>query len=149
VFSGLSEFHSEADTVIKFALRGGLVVFVLYQWLKIPQNFTAKVFIEKSSLVLFVLICVASSKFNAWYLGMILPLSLLIEDEHWLRRLVVLITVAELLSLTFFKQAYMLNYFAMVVIPAWIVFRQERQRRWSTELATGAAFGETFSTAAD
>ena len=149
VFSRMSEFHSIADTAIKFVLRGGLIVFVLYQWLKIPQNFTTKVFIEKSSLILFVLICVASSKFNAWYLGMILPLSLLMEDEHWLRRLLVLITAAELLSLTFFKQAYMLNYFAMVVIPAWIVFRQERERRALTESATGSAFWETFPTAAD
>lgn len=149
VFSGLSEFHSIVDTVIKALLRVGLVVFVLYQWLKIPKNFTARVFIEKSSLILFVLICVASSKFNAWYLGMILPLSLLMEDEHWLRRLVVLITAAELLSLTFFKQAYMLNYFAMVVIPAWIVFRQERERRALAESASGSAVWESFPTAAD
>ena len=78
-----------------------------------------------------MLICVASSKFNAWYLGMILPLALLLEDDHWLRRLVILITGAELLSLTFVKQAYMLNYLAMIVIPAWVVFRQERKRRRS------------------
>lgn len=147
--SRTSEFHSIVDTAIKFVLRGGLIVFVLYQWLKIPQNFTTKVLIEKSSLILFVLICVASSKFNAWYLGMILPLSLLMEDEHWLRRLVVLITATELLSLTFFKQAYMLNYFAMIVIPAWIVFRQERERRALTESATGSAFWEPLPTAAD
>jgi hypothetical protein len=147
VFSGLSEFHSAVDSAIKLVLRGGLVVFVLYQWLKIPQNISSKVFIEKSSLILFVLICVASSKFNAWYLGMILPLALLMEDEHWLRRLVVLITATELLSLTLFKQAYMLNYFAMIVIPAWIIFRQEREGRALTEPATVPAFGETFRTA--
>ena len=147
VFSGMSEFHSVVDRAIEIVLRGGLVVFVLYQWLRIPRNFTAKVLIEKSSLILFLLICVASSKFNAWYLGMILPLSLLMRDEYWLRRLVVLITAAELLSLTFFKQAYMLNYFAMILIPAWIVFSQERERL--TELATGATFEKTFWTASD
>jgi len=84
-----------------------------------------------------VLICVASSKFNAWYLGMILPLALLMEDDYWLRRLVVLISCTELVSLTFFKQAYMLNYFALIVIPAWMVYRQERARRRSMANAKG------------
>jgi alpha-1,6-mannosyltransferase len=129
VFSGLAPFHAIVDTVIKNVLRGGLIIFLLYQWLKIPRNYTAKALATKSLLILFVLICVASSKFNAWYLGMILPLALLMEDDYWLRRLVVLISCTELLSLTFFKQAYMLNYFAMIVIPAWLVYRQERRRK--------------------
>ena len=73
---------------------------------------------------------VASSKFNAWYLGMVLPLALFEDVSYWLRRLVVLISGAELFSLTFFKQAYMLNFFAMILVPSWIVFRQEI-KRWS------------------
>lgn len=47
VFSGMAKLHSIVDTAIKFVLRGGLVVFVLYQWLKIPKNLTTKVFIER------------------------------------------------------------------------------------------------------
>jgi hypothetical protein len=129
VFSGLAAFHSFADTTIKTALRIGFLIFLLYQWFKIPGNFTARALATKSLLILFVLICVASSKFNAWYLGIILPLALLLEDDNGLRRLVVLISCTELLSLTFFKQAYMLNYFAMIVMPAWVVFRQERRRK--------------------
>ncbi len=128
VFSGLAPFHGTVDTIIKNALRGGLLIFLLYQWLKVPGIYTARALATRSLLILFVLICVASSKFNAWYLGMILPLALLVEDDYWLRRLVVLISCTELLSLTFFKQAYMLNYFAMIVIPAWIIYRQERRR---------------------
>jgi len=131
VFSRLAPLHALVDAAIKGALRLGLVIFVVYQWLKVPRDFDAKALTTKLLLILFVLICVASSKFNAWYLGMILPLALLLEDDHWLRRLVVLITGAELLSLTFVKQAYMLNYLAMIVIPAWVVFRQERKRRRS------------------
>lgn len=128
VFSGLAPFHPFVDSAIKAVLRLGFAILLLYQWLKIPKDFSAKSLATKSLLILFVLICVVSSKFNAWYLGMILPLALLLEDDYWLRRLVVLITGAELLSLTFFKQAYMLNYFAMILIPAWVVFRQERRR---------------------
>ena len=77
---------------------------------------------------MFVL-CVVTSKFNAWYMAMILPIALLLDEDYWLRRLTVLIASAQLLSLTFFKQAYIINYFAMVLVPAWIIFRQERGKR--------------------
>jgi hypothetical protein len=70
---------------------------------------------------------VASSKFNAWYMGMLLPLALLLEDAYPLRRLVVLRSCTQLLSLTFLKQAYMLNYFALMVIPAWLIFRKKHK----------------------
>ena len=127
VFSSLAPLHSSVNSAIKMLLRGGLLVFLLYQWLKIPKNFTAKAFASKSLLILFVLICVASSKFNAWYMGMLLPLALLLEDDYGLRRLVVLISCTELLSLTFFKQAYMLNYFALILVPMWLIFRQRNR----------------------
>jgi hypothetical protein len=58
---------------------------------------------------------------------MLLPLALLLDEEDPLRRLVVLISCTQLLSLTFFKQAYMLNYFALMVIPAWLIFRQRNK----------------------
>jgi hypothetical protein len=60
-------------------------------------------------------------------MGMLLPLALLLEDDYWLRRLVVLISCTELLSLTFFKQAYMLNYFALILVPMWLIFRQRNK----------------------
>jgi len=127
VFSALAPLHSVVNSAIKMLLRGGLILFVLYQWLKIPKDFHARAFAVKSLWILFVLICVASSKFNAWYLAMLLPLALLLEEDYPLRRLVVLITCTELLSLTFFKQAYMLNYFALILVPAWVVFKQRRK----------------------
>jgi hypothetical protein len=145
LFSGLAPLHSFIDSAIKFVLRIGLVIFVIYHWLKIPRDFDARALTVKSLLILFALICVASSKFNAWYLAMILPLALLLEDDHWLRRLVVLITGTELLSLTFFKQAYMLNYFAMILVPAWIVFRQERRRRRELLTETPSGLPQTES----
>jgi hypothetical protein len=85
---------------------------------------------------------VVSSKFNAWYLSMILPLALMMDERDWLRTLIVAISGAELLSLTFFKQAYMLNYFAMVLLPAWFVFRSYR-RATTRNLATSAAVPST------
>jgi hypothetical protein len=125
----LSSYHGLVDGLIKNVLRLGLIVFLLAQLVTIPKNFSANIFLKKSLLIMFVLICVASSKFNAWYMGMLLPLALLLDARYWLRRLVVLITAAELFSLTFFKQAYMLNFFAMILVPSWIVFRKVRKER--------------------
>ena len=125
----LSAYHGFVDGLIKNILRLGLIVFLLAQVLTIPKNFSASIFLKKSLLIMFVLICVASSKFNAWYMGMLLPLALLLDARYWLRRLVVLITGAELFSLTFFKQAYMLNVFAMMLVPSWIVYRQVSRDR--------------------
>jgi hypothetical protein len=127
VFSALAPLHSTINSAIKGILRVSLIVFAVYQWLKIPKNFSARMFASKSLWILFALICVASSKFNAWYLGMLLPLALLLEDEYALRRLVVLMSCTQLLSLTFLKQAYMLNYFALMVIPAWLIFRTKKK----------------------
>jgi hypothetical protein len=66
---------------------------------------------------LFVLIRVGSSHFNAWYLGMLRP-ALVLEERHWLQRLIVLAAGVELVSLTFLRQASVLTYFAMICVPA-------------------------------
>jgi len=118
----LSAWHHTVDWLIKNALRAGFALFLIAQLIAIPKYFSPNLLARKSSLIMFVLICVVSSKFNAWYLGMVLPLALLLDEDDWLRRLVVLISCAQLLSLTFFKQAYILNFFVMMLVPAWLVF---------------------------
>jgi len=124
----LAPLHGAVDNIIKMTLRLAFLIFFIAQFRRL-KDLSATILIEKSTLILFALICVASSKFNAWYLGMLLPLALLLRERHWLRRLVLLVTGAELLSLTFFKQAYMLNYFAMIIVPGWLIFRQERKQK--------------------
>lgn len=124
----LAPLHAAVDWLVKATLRAGLVVFVIYQWIKIPREFDAEAFARKSVLILYALVCVASSKFNAWYMAMLLPPALMLREDDWPRRLVVLTTAAELLSLTFFKQAYIVNYFVMLLLPALYVFRQERKK---------------------
>ena len=138
----LAQFHDAANNAIKNAIRLGFVVFLLVAYVRVPKDFSARRLIEKSVLILFVLVCVATSKFNAWSIGMFLPAALLIEEGRWLRRLAVLISCAELLSITFFKQAYMLNYFAMILVPAWIVFRQVRNESARGAAHAGATAGE-------
>ena len=129
----LSQFHGAVNTAIKVALRGSFVLFFFLLTFRMLKDASLGSFLEKSLLVLFALICVASSKFNAWYLGMLLPPALFLREGHWLRQLVVLISCSQLLSITFFKQAYVLNYFAMIMIPAWIVLMQVRKGKSHAE----------------
>ena len=125
----LSSYHDTVDAVIKHSLRIGFLAFLITQLTRIPKDFPSRLFLEQSLLAMFLLICVVSSKFNAWYMAILLPPALLLDEKHWLRRLVILITAAELLSLTFFKQAYILNYSTWVVAPSLIVFVKMRRDR--------------------
>jgi hypothetical protein len=135
----LVPLHASVDWLIKTTLRVGFLLFLVYQWIKLPKDFSAEALARKFVLILYVLVCVASSKFNAWYLAMLLPTALVLREGHCLRRLVVLTAAAELLSLTFFKQAYIINYFVMLLLPVLYVFRQSRKERRMTPPETHAA----------
>ena len=135
----LKQFHPAVNTGVKLVLRLGLLAFVVFQWARAPRDFSAEALARKFVLILYALICVASSKFNAWYMAMLLPPALLLREGDWLRRLVVLTAAAELLSLTFLKQAYMINYFLMLLLPALYVFRQTRRGRRLPPPETNAA----------
>lgn len=129
LFTPLMQFKETVNVGIKTALRVGYVLFLAVVYVRFFRRSTAERLLELWALVMLVLLCVVSSKFNAWYMGMLLPLALFLPERHWLRRLTLLITCAQTLSLTFFKQAYMLNYFAMILLPAVIVFRQMKRER--------------------
>jgi hypothetical protein len=127
LFAPLMQFKEAVNAGIKTVLRAGFAVFLVVVHLRFLRKSTAARLVELWSLVMLVLMCVVSSKFNAWYMGMLLPPALFLPERHWLRRLTLLITTAQTLSLTFFKQAYMLNYFAMILLPAVYVFRRARR----------------------
>ena len=127
LFAPLMQFKEAVNAGIKTVLRVGFALFLVLVHLRFLRRSSAGRLVELWALVMLVLMCVVSSKFNAWYMGMLLPPALFLPERHWLRRLTLLVTTAQTLSLTFFKQAYILNYFAMVLVPAVIVFRQVRK----------------------
>jgi len=131
----LAQFHGAVDAFIRGALRAGFAVFLVVIHLRFLRRNSAGRLVELWALVMLVLMCVVSSKFNAWYMGMLLPPALFLPERHWLRRLTLLVTTAQTLSLTFFKQAYILNYLAMILVPAAAVFRQVRGERDSRQMA--------------
>ncbi|HEY9746249.1 MAG TPA: hypothetical protein V6C99_08540 [Oculatellaceae cyanobacterium] len=67
--------------------------------------------------VLACLVCLVSLKFYPWYFGMFFPLALYLEPGNRLRQLIVLVSGAQLFSLTFIGQAHMLNFMVMTGGP--------------------------------
>jgi len=63
----------------------------------------------------------ASPKYHAWYLGMVLPLAVLLPTGGRLRAAVLALGVANLLSFTFVTQAHLLNVALMLGLPLWLV----------------------------
>ncbi len=125
----LMQFKEAFNSGIKIVLRVGFALFLILIHLRFWRRSSAGRLVELWALVMLLLMCVVSSKFNAWYMGMLLPPVLFLPERHWLRRLTLLVTTAQTLSLTFFKQAYILNYFAMILVPAIIIFRQVRSEK--------------------
>jgi hypothetical protein len=89
------------------------------------RNPCAENFIATALVVQLVVICVASSKYFPWYLGMFFPLAMLLESDEWLRRLVLTMSLFQLGGLTFLGYTNFLDYLIMIALPGlWYLVRE-------------------------
>ena len=112
--------------LLRPASSAGFVVFLLaMMWRRFrAPSYEGRTLLRDAVLLHFVLICLATPKFYCWYLGMFFPLALWLPEDDWLRRAVLAISAAQLLSLTFIGQAHFLNVLIMLVLPlAWALAR--------------------------
>jgi hypothetical protein len=112
--------------VYRPASLAGFVLFTLYLgWRRFrAADYDARTFVRDAILLHFLLIFLVIPKFYCWYVGMFFPLVLWLRQEDWLRRAVLAISCAQLLSLTFVDQAHFLNVLVMLVLPlAWALTR--------------------------
>ena len=73
-------------------------------------------------LVQFVLLCIVSPQFYAWYIGMFLPVALWLPIDSKLRNAVLAVAGAEVFSVTLIGQAHFLNALVMLVVPmTWVL----------------------------
>ena len=113
--------------VYRPASLAGFVLFTLYLgWRRFrATDYDAKSLIRDTVLLHFLLIFLVIPKFYCWYVGMFFLLALWLPEEDWLRRAVLAISCAQLLSLTFIDQAHFLNVLVMLVLPlAWALARR-------------------------
>jgi hypothetical protein len=76
--------------------------------------------IAATTLVLIVFICLARSKYDAWYVGMFLPIALMLGRHHWLSRAAIAIGFAGLLELALNYSAPIIDFTLLIGIPlAW------------------------------
>jgi hypothetical protein len=100
-------------------------------WRRFQQKrYSEMDWIGDSLLVMGVLICLISLKFYPWYLGMFFPLALLLPEGHWLRRFMVVLSGAQLISITLIGQAHILNFVLMTALPiVWIIWQENKRRK--------------------
>lgn len=125
---------------LKQVLIGAYAVGCLgLAWCRIRRtDYPTKLMLSDALLVIAVLVCGVSPKFYPWYMVMFFPMALLLPEGQWLRRMVIGVTCAQLLGLTFVGQAHILNYLAMTVGPVvWVWYQNRRARaRWRTHPTT-------------
>lgn len=80
--------------------------------------------------MLMVLILLVSAKFHAWYVGMFLPLALLLPESCLLFRTALYVSLFQLLSFTPLENLHVLNYVLLVGAPVALAFRQTRASGW-------------------
>jgi hypothetical protein len=116
---GLAPYRALATGAVRTAgwvLFGMVYGRVALHWLRGRQS-DAAALLRDGVLLLFVLVCLVSSKFYPWYMGMFLPLALLLPLGDGLRRAVLAVSCGQVLSLTFVNQAHLLNVVVMLLLP--------------------------------
>ena len=87
---------SAVESAIRASFWIGFLVFDLWMGFKRlrMRDYPLHIFLRDCLLIQFILICVVSSKYYAWYLCMIFPLCLWLPSGDRLRRVVLALSVA-------------------------------------------------------
>jgi alpha-1,6-mannosyltransferase len=126
----LKTFAPQAVAAMKVVFWIGFLLFyVRLLLIRLVGPYGRAEFIRDSVLVQFVMICLVSSKFYPWYLGMFLPLVFWLPSGDRLRRAAIAISCAEMLAITFIGQSHGLNVCVMLLLPlAWSFFPERFPR---------------------
>lgn len=119
-------YQSSIKSGLKLLLWFSFALFFITQSFQLltRSDFSTPMWIEKSLLLQLVLVCIVSSKFYPWYLGMFFPLAFWLAPSHWLRQLIILLSCFQLFGFTFIGRAHILNYLVMTLLPITWVYRQ-------------------------
>lgn len=121
----LVPYEDAVIATIKLTFWAGfLVLLARVAWLRVRAlPYQHETFVRDCLLLQFVLVCVVSSKYYVWYLGMFFPLALWVVSDDWLQRATLAMSCAQLLALTFISQSHGLNELLMLLTPlAWALW---------------------------
>jgi hypothetical protein len=124
--------------ILKNSLIGLYALFYAgLAWYRLRQSqYVQSEWIRDAVLVMASLIGIVSLKFYPWYFGMFFPLVFFLKPGHWLRQLVLVVSGAQLFSITFIGQAHLLNFLIMTGLPIlgflWLRKKQNRLLEMTT-----------------
>jgi hypothetical protein len=124
-FPTIREHWSQLSRAVAIVFwLGFLLVYASLAWTRLRDaRYERETYLRDCVLIQFLLVCGASSKYYAWYLGMFFPLALWLPEGERLRRVVLAVVCAHVLSVTFVAQSHFLNTAAMLVIPTILALR--------------------------
>ncbi len=116
---GLHAHRETIRAILKNLLLGAYALFLGgLCWRRFRQaDYAPALWIRDALLAMAVLICLVSLKFYPWYLGMFFPLVLYLSPADWLQRMLLWVSCAQMLSITFVGQAHLLNFVLMTGLP--------------------------------
>jgi hypothetical protein len=133
-FPSLAPSQATVTTLLRLLFLAGYAIFYgrrLGRALR-HATYAAADWIEDGLAVLFVLLCVASSAWHPWYLGMFLPAVFLLPEGHWVRRLTIWLTAFQMLYFTGVGKARVLEALLTLALPMalywWRYVRPNKQR---------------------
>lgn len=141
---GLHAHRETIRAVLKNALLGAYAFFMAALcWRRFRQaEYPAPLWIRDALLAMAVLICLVSLKFYPWYLGMFFPLVLYLSPADGLQRLLIWISCAQMLSISFIGQAHLLNFVTMTGLPILYWWRLQKKVDLQRQSTSKASAGE-------
>jgi hypothetical protein len=145
IFPALDPYSDTVRQALKVLFFGGFGVFLLahlaYLW-RTWKNPQPESLIFHTLLPQFLLVCLVSSKYYPWYIGMFFPLVCLLDEKRWLRHYVLIISITQLLSMTFIGQSHMINFILIMVLPViYLLKRRKKPEDKPLEASTSIAAG--------
>jgi len=127
--STVYQWATEAPPVV-FLLAGGILLTVAIMHFAANRRPTIQELAAVSVLAEGILILVALSDFLPWHLVAILPTSLVLVPEHWLRRLTIALSITWLLCFTPLSYHRILGVLIMTLVPmVWVCYEQLGRRQ--------------------
>ena len=136
LFPTLATFRLPVMTAIKAVLWIGFLIFYLRLLVvRLRGSYDRAALLYDSVLVQFVLVCLVSSKFYPWYLGMFLPLAYWLPAGDKLRTAVLAVACAQILQFTFLRNTHGINTVILLLGPlAYVLFVPPEKSLWAITL---------------
>lgn len=131
LFPVLQLLVDPAQKIIKTVLWLGYIIFYSFLVLDFSRKFSANIdqqkqikdLIKHVATAMLIMIVFVSSKFYAWYVCMFFPLIVMLEEDSFIRRFAIILSIFQLLLFTPLEKANIANFVVPTLIPLFITFK--------------------------